>query len=289
MVTQGTHIDYYALTEEQKHELGCMIAADNIEAVNKDFQTFEIPNTFYVRYGKRILDTLLAIVALIISAPINLIIMIVTWFDVGSPVLFHQQRIGKDHKVFWLTKFRNMTNETDLNGVLLPAYKRVTKWGNFVRKTSLDELLNFWSILKGDMAIIGPRPMPIDYDGRFSQKHDMRHQVRPGLECPMHNDASGACWEDRFDNDVWYVQHISLKTDMKLIGKLVAETFWGEKKKMRGQGMGASGGDFMGYFKDGHVMTSDVIPRKYFEHLFQGTSEVAITMHNAELMDIYEQ
>ena len=278
MVTQGTHIDYYALTEEQKHELGCMIAADNIEAVNKDFQTFEIPNTFYVRYGKRILDTLLAIVALIISAPINLIIMIVTWFDVGSPVLFHQQRIGKDHKVFWLTKFRNMTNETDSNGVLLPAYERVTKWGSFVRKTSLDELLNFWSILKGDMAIIGPRPMPTGYAGRFSQKHDMRHCVRPGLECPMHDTAIEVSWEARFDNDVWYVQHISFRTDMKLLGALVAETLWGKNREMRGQGSVAAGGDFMGYFKDGHVMTSDVIPEKYFECLVKVNPEAAITI-----------
>lgn len=266
-VQQNIQNDYYALPEEKKQELARLIAQDTLPIVDREFAPFYVPDTFYTRYGKRILDIIIATLALVISAPVNLVIMVMTFIDVGRPILFKQLRMGKDNKLFTLVKFRNMTNETDENGTLLPAARRVTKWGHFVRRTSLDELLNFWSILKGDMSIIGPRPMPIDYYGRFSKKHNMRHQVRPGLDCPLHdNMTDDRTWDTRFDNDVWYVQNISFKTDIKLLLSLFTEVF-GANRKINAGGVGAAGGDFMGYFKDGKVMTSDKIPSEYYERL----------------------
>lgn len=265
---QGSILEYADLSDEQRRELAKLIAEDNMEDANAGFQPYQVRECFYTRYGKRALDILVAIVALIVFAPVNLAILIITYFDVGSPVLFRQKRAGKNGKVFTLVKFRNMTNECDANGNLLPAEKRVTKWGRFVRRTSLDELLNFWSILKGDMSVIGPRPLPLDYYERFSKRHNMRHLVRPGLECPMHgNLVDDMSWQMRFENDVWYVQNISFLTDMKLLWGLLADTFWSEKRKQRGKGIGASGGDFIGYRKDGTAVGAFQIPQKYYVEL----------------------
>lgn len=267
-VKQNIQNNYYALPEEKKQELARLIAADTLPVVDAAFVPFPVPDTFYTRYGKRILDILISALALVISAPVNLVIMVVTYFDVGRPILFKQLRMGKNNKLFTLVKFRNMTNETDENGTLLPAAQRVTKWGRFVRRTSLDELLNFWSVLKGDMSLIGPRPMPVDYYGRFSKRHDMRHWVRPGLDCPLHgNMVDDRTWDTKFDNDVWYVQNIGFMTDVKLLLGLFIEVFASPKRKINAGGVGAAGGDFMGYFKDGRVMTSDEIPAEYYEKL----------------------
>lgn len=268
MTDQGTILEYADLSDEQRRKLARLVADDNMEDANAGFQPYKVRDCFYTRYGKRALDFLIAIVALTVFAPVNLAILVITYFDVGRPIFFRQERAGKDGKVFTLVKFRNMTNECDANGNLLPAEQRVTKWGRFVRRTSLDELLNFWSILKGDMSVIGPRPLPLDYYERFSKRHNMRHLVRPGLECPMHGGlVDDMSWQMRFENDVWYVQHISFLTDVKLLWGLFADTFWSEKRKQRGKGIGASGGDFIGYRKDGTAVGAFQIPIKYYAEL----------------------
>ena len=151
--------DISQLFHSQQEEIAGYIKRDNLETVNKNVVEIIPKETFYTKYGKRILDIIISLLAIIITLPINLTIAVVTYFDVGSPIIFSQERMGKDERIFVLYKFRNMTNGTDANGELLPAAQRVTKWGKFVRKTSLDELLNFVSILKGDMSIIGPRPV----------------------------------------------------------------------------------------------------------------------------------
>ena len=138
------------ISEEQRQRIAEAISHDRIET---EYENISLPNTFYVKYGKRLLDILIGGLACLISLPVNLLIAIVTYFDMGSPIMFKQERVGRDGKLFSLSKFRNMTNERNEQGILLPPEKRVTKWGKFVRKTSLDELLNFWSIFKGDMSL----------------------------------------------------------------------------------------------------------------------------------------
>ena len=194
------------LTEDERQEL-CRIVKSNNK--NVDNQSVAIKNdTFYVLYGKRFLDLIIGIPAFVISAPINLIIAIITFFDVGSPILFKQTRIGKDGKPFILYKFRNMTNETDSKGILLQPEYRITKWGRFVRRTSLDELLNFWSVIKGDMSIVGPRPLPEKYHERFNSYHQQRHLVRPGLDCPLlKKEFYGKKWQGKLDNDIYYLEN----------------------------------------------------------------------------------
>ena len=161
-----------------------MCIRDSLRTVDL-IQNDVCPSTgIYARYGKRCLDIVLSAIALVVTLPINVVIAIITLADLGRPLFFRQVRVGKDAKPFTIVKFRNMTEERNEKGDLLPPEQRVTAWGKFVRKTSLDELLNFWSIFKGDMSIIGPRPLPEVYLQRFSKRHMHRLDVRPGLECP---------------------------------------------------------------------------------------------------------
>ena len=249
------------ISEENRQAIAEAISRDRVES--DDFKEIILPNTFYVKYGKRLLDILLGGFACLIFLLVNLIIAVITYFDVGRPIIFKQERVGKDGKLFSLVKFRNMTNEKNEDGILLPPEQRVTKWGKFVRKTSLDELMNFWSILKGDMSVIGPRPLPKKYIIRFSKYHQQRHLVRPGLECPFHDNALAAMgWQGRLDNDIWYVENISFKTDLKMAFLLVKKVF---SKSEREASASGKTGEFIGYCEDGTVMNEWMIPRKYLE------------------------
>ena len=165
-----------------------------------------------------------------------------------------------------------MTNATNDKGDLLPPKERVTKWGNFVRRTSLDELLNFWSIFKGDMSIIGPRPLVLNYMDRYSERHKKRHCVKPGLECPyiMNDTPTGNKWQDQFENDVWYVENISFGTDIKMVFGLIKLVF--NRKESSGRGKSNRGG-FMGYTKDGIAINGNDIPEEYIERLKKETKE----------------
>lgn len=243
------------------------IAEDNLEHANEVSASVKVRNTFYSKYVKRIIDIIISGLALLITLPLNLIIAVVTFFDVGRPIFFHQKRIGKDCKEFEITKFRNMTNDTDEQGNLLLPKDRVTKWGKFVRKTSLDELLNFWSIFKGDMSLIGPRPLTCNYLERYSQRHKMRHAVRPGLECPhiIKTAPSGSKWQDQFENDIWYVENVSFITDVKMVFSLIRLVFDRQSTASRGS---AKRGAFMGYDENGVAMNNSDIPEKYIERMY---------------------
>lgn len=175
--------------------------------------------------------------------------------------------MGKDCKTFKMIKFRNMKNIANQNGVLLRADLRTTKWGRFVRATSLDELLNFINIFKGDMSLIGPRPLPIVYKDRFNKYHNMRHSVKPGLDCPLRDPSNYKTWANRLDNDVWYAENVSFITDVRLILLLFKEIFAGKDKKDRAEGFGE--GSFMGYYEDGSVMDSNHIPEKYYKYVLE--------------------
>lgn len=263
MYTDSQRYDYEMLPEEQRIKIAQLIAQDNLERVNSICREITVKKTIYTKYIKRGVDIVISLLALIVSFPLSFIIGIVTFFDVGIPIFFKQVRIGKNHKHFQMIKFRNMTNERDKNGMLLRADKRVTKWGAFVRRASLDELLNFVSVFKGDMSLIGPRPLPIIYEGRFNKFHEARHKVTPGLDCPLQDPLKKMTWQNRLDNDVWYAEHIGFWTDLKMTYLLIREVFSGADKNARSQGY--SEGTFVGYFEDGRVMDSNHIPQKYYD------------------------
>lgn len=261
-MTAEKKYDYDTLPDEVQKRIAQVIADDTLENSNRFYPEVVIRKTFYMKVGKRAIDVVISGLALLISVPVNLIIGIVTFFDVGLPLLFVQERMGKDGKIFKMVKFRSMRNTTDENGVLLRADLRTTKWGKFVRSSSLDELMNFLNIFKGDMSLIGPRPLPIVYKGRFNQYHEMRHSVKPGLDCPLRDPSQYMTWANRLENDVWYARNISFFTDIKLIFLLFKETFAGKDRKVRSDGFGE--GSFMGYYKDGTVMDSNHIPEIYY-------------------------
>lgn len=241
-------------------------AEDNLEKVNQLSKPVKPKKSIYLKYIKRIIDLIITIPIFIVVLPINFVIGIFTIVDVGFPVFFKQERTGKDGKHFFLIKFRNMTNETDERGNLLPPSERVTKFGAFVRKYSLDELLNFWSIIKGDMSLIGPRPLPSTFDERYSNRHKMRMAVRPGLECPcIKTDNHVRFYQEQFENDVWYVENVSFIVDCKMIINLFRMVF---NSKERGDHAIVGGGDFIGYNEEGKAFSMRRIPEKY-ERMYQ--------------------
>ena len=172
----------------------------------------------YAKYIKRLLDIVLSLIAIIVLSPVYLIVAIVVRIQMGSPVLFSQDRIGKDEKVFKLYKFRSMTNETDENGKLLPEEKRLTKFGLTLRSIALDELPELFSILKGDMSIVGPRPLPTYYGPYYLPEERKRHQVRGGLIPPDGlSKQTTPEWETQFKYDNYYVDNVSFLLDCKVI------------------------------------------------------------------------
>lgn len=172
----------------------------------------------YAKYIKRLLDIVLSLIAIIVLSPVYLIVAIVVRIQMGSPVLFSQDRIGKDEKVFKLYKFRSMTNEKDEHGKLLPEEKRLTKFGLTLRSTSLDELPELFSILKGDMSIVGPRPLPTYYGPYYYPEERKRHQVRGGLIPPDGlSKQTTPEWETQFKYDNYYVDNVSFLLDCKVI------------------------------------------------------------------------
>ena len=241
-----------------------IIAEENLAYVNEHSQKVKPRKTLYTLVFKRLLDICISFVALLVSLPINLFIAVCTFFDVGIPIMFKQERVGKDGKPFTIIKFRNMTNAVNENGELLPPDQRVTKFGKFVRKSSLDELLNFWSIFKGDMSLIGPRPLPFDYNDYLSDRHKHRWDVRPGLECPFMIPVDKnvkITWAQQFENDVYYVEHVSLLLDIQLIIKLFGMIFNRSSSNMRGS---AVRGSFLGYNKEGESINSQHVEYRYY-------------------------
>ena len=214
------------LTKQMRWYVADRLAEDRLPKINSQLEDVNPRKTFYSEYGKRIIDIVVSAAALIVTAPINLLLAISTLIDVGTPLLFHQERLGRGGKIIHIVKFRNMKNTRDARGELLPASQRVTKFGKIMRKTSLDELLNFWNVFKGDMSIIGPRPLVPEYIGRYNKRHKMRMAVRPGLECPPRENYGHVwTWQEQFENDVWYVENVSILTDIKMFWKLVRFVF----------------------------------------------------------------
>ena len=190
----------------------------------------------YKHFFKRVLDFSISLLVLIIISPILLVITIWLHFaNKGAGAFFFQERIGKDEKVFKVIKYKTMTDERDAEGKLLPDEDRLTKVGRFVRSTSIDELPQLINVLKGDMALIGPRPLLVRYLPWYTAEERHRHDIRPGIsgwaQCHGRNCVT---WDDKLAMDVWYVKHVSLKTDINIILLTIKSVLFRESVEVGG-------------------------------------------------------
>lgn len=173
---------------------------------------------FYEKYVKRPQDFLCALIGIFVLSPVIIIVAILVRIKLGSPIFFRQQRPGLNEKIFFLYKFRTMTDERDKEGNLLPDEMRLTRFGQWLRATSLDELPELWNILRGDMSVIGPRPLLVEYLPLYNARQHKRHEVRPGLSglAQVHG-RNRISWEEKFELDVEYVDRITFLGDWKIV------------------------------------------------------------------------
>lgn len=182
--------------------------------------------SYYEKYIKRLMDILLSGCALIVLSPVLLVTAILVRTKLGSPVIFCQERPGKDEKIFRLYKFRSMTDQRDAQGNLLPDEVRLTGFGKLLRSTSLDELPELWNILKGDMSIVGPRPLLVEYLPYYTEDERHRHDVRPGLTgLAQINGRNNLTWEQKFAYDLEYVTSLTFVNDVKIVFRTVLKVF----------------------------------------------------------------
>lgn len=205
---------------------------------------------FYEKYVKRKLDFLLSLIAIVIFSPLILITALLVRVKLGSPIVFCQKRPGKDEKIFSMYKFRSMTDEKDENGNLLPDEVRLTGFGKKLRATSLDELPELFNILKGDMSIVGPRPLLVSYLERYNEEQKHRHDVRPGLTglAQVHG-RNAISWEEKFAYDVEYVNHVSFTNDVMIIFQTIKSVI---KREGISSGTSVTMEEFKGSGERGH-------------------------------------
>jgi lipopolysaccharide/colanic/teichoic acid biosynthesis glycosyltransferase len=200
----------------------------------------------YRRVFKRAVDVLVAAAALILLSPLLLVIAVGVGVKLGWPVIFQQQRPGMNGRIFTLYKFRTMRNATDAAGQPLPDAERLTPFGRFLRSTSLDELPELINVLRGDMSLVGPRPLLVQYLDRYTPRQARRHEVRPGITgWAQVNGRNALSWEERFELDVWYVEHCSFLLDLAVVIKTVFLVFRRE-----------------GITQDGHVTMSEFLGKE---------------------------
>lgn len=184
------------------------------------------PYGIYEKYFKRPLDFICGMAAIIVFSPLYIIIAILVRIKLGTPVLFTQERPGKDEKIFKLYKFRTMTDATGEDGILLSDEERLTSFGKFLRATSLDEIPEAFNIVKGDMSVIGPRPLLVKYLPLYNEEQKHRHDVKPGLSgLAQINGRNAATWQERFAYDITYVQKITFLGDIRIIFRTIGKAF----------------------------------------------------------------
>ena len=207
----------------------------------------------YRLYFKRPMDFILSLLAIIVLSPVFIFTGILVRTKLGSPILFKQNRPGLEGKIFTMYKFRTMTDQKDENGELLPDHIRLTKFGKMLRSTSLDELPELFNILKGDMSIVGPRPLLIQYLDLYNDHQKRRHEVRPGLSGHAQvNGRNAISWEDKFNLDVEYVDNVSFIGDWKIIFLTIKKVFVKE-------GISSDTSVTMEYFEGSKVKNDDGI------------------------------
>lgn len=181
----------------------------------------------YKHFFKRLIDFTLSLIGFIVISPIFIIVWVwLTIANKGAGALFFQERPGKDEKIFKVIKFKTMTDERDASGKLLPDAERLTKVGRFVRSTSLDEIPQLINVIKGDMSLIGPRPLLVQYLPLYNEYQKRRHEVRPGITgWAQVNGRNAISWDQKFEYDVWYVDNISLSLDVKILIRTILKVF----------------------------------------------------------------
>jgi len=198
----------------------------------------------YRRGGKRVFDLLGAVLLLVVLSPVLLLTALAVGAFLGRPVLFRQVRPGRGGRLFGLVKFRSMTDERDAQGHLLPDEVRLGRFGRFLRSTSLDELPELWNVLRGEMSLVGPRPLLPQYLDRYTPRQARRMEVRPGITGWAQVQGRNALdWEERFECDVWYVENLSFAVDLKILAKTALGVVRREGISAEGQ---ATVGEFMG-------------------------------------------
>lgn len=180
----------------------------------------------YQLFGKRLFDLAISIISLTAFAPILIVLAILVQYKLGSPILFKQSRPGLNGKLFEILKFRTMSCQCDARGLLLPDEKRLSSFGRLLRKTSLDELPELVNVFKGEMSLVGPRPLLVQYLDRYSSEQYRRHEVRPGITgWAQVNGRNAISWEERFKMDIWYVDNASFLLDLKIIALTIKKVF----------------------------------------------------------------
>ncbi len=192
----------------------------------------KVRKTIYSLFIKRVLDIVLSGAAIIILSPLLIVIAILELVFHGRPILYAQERPGLNGRIFHIYKFRSMTDEKDKNGVLLPGNQRITRFGRLLRRLSLDELPELFCILTGKMSIIGPRPLLPEYMQYYTNRHRMRHSVRPGLACFPLKPMKSWTWNDQFENDIWYIEHVSFIVDVKMVLVTIREALRGSEYRV---------------------------------------------------------
>lgn len=178
----------------------------------------------YKRFGKRALDLSLTVPAVLLLAPVGIVVGAVARAKLGAPVLFRQERPGRDGETFELIKLRTMADTRDADGTLLPDDQRLTSFGARLRRMSVDELPTLWNVIKGDMSLVGPRPLLVQYLDRYTPEQRRRHEVAPGITgWAQVNGRNALTWEEKFELDLWYVENLSLRTDLAILLRTVAQ------------------------------------------------------------------
>jgi sugar transferase EpsL len=192
--------------------------------------------TFYRHRGKRFFDLLVTLPALILLSPLLAMLAVLVRLKLGTPIFFRQQRPGLHAKPFHMVKFRTMTDARDASGALLPDADRLTRFGRFLRSASLDELPELWNVVKGDMSLVGPRPLLMQYLDRYTPEQARRHEARPGVTgWAQVNGRNAISWEQKFAYDVWYVDHLSFGLDLKILWLTVRKVLRSEGVSQAGQ------------------------------------------------------
>lgn len=182
----------------------------------------------YLKVLKPVFDFIIALIVLLVLSPVILILSLLVYFKLGKPVLFIQQRPGKSGKIFTLYKFRTMTDDHNISGELLPDIERIARFGSFLRKSSLDELPQLFNVLKGDISLVGPRPLLIEYLPLYNEEQKKRHLVKPGITgWAQVNGRNAITWEDKFKLDVYYVENLTFFLDIKILFKTIYRVFKG--------------------------------------------------------------
>jgi lipopolysaccharide/colanic/teichoic acid biosynthesis glycosyltransferase len=202
--------------------------------------------TLYRRIGKRALDLGLTVPSMVMVVPIGVVIGALLRLKLGTPILFRQLRPGRDGRLFELVKFRTMTEARDPDGAWLPDAQRITPFGSWLRATSLDELPTLWNVIRGDMSLVGPRPLLVQYLDRYTPEQHRRHEVPPGITgwAQIHG-RNELSWQEKFELDVWYVDNVSLKTDLHILLRTALQV-------LRRRGISAAGHATMPEFTGNH-------------------------------------